>query len=458
MASDPQITSVGHGSGVAGPQSSLPASVTVLHSPDTSAVGRSVPLGAKLVVGRLQEGGVDLVLDDGRVSRCHATLSAGAPGSFVVEDHASRNGTFVEGRRVEGTVTAAEGTLVRIGDSLLEVGPPPSAEVIADGDMVGRSYAFQRLLEQIDVMARTHLPVLIMGETGTGKELVARRLHRLSGRQGPLVVVNCGALPETLIEATLFGHKKGAFTGATQDAPGYFASADGGTLFLDEIGELPLAMQPRLLRALENGEISPVGSTTVVHTDARVVAATNAHLAAETVAGTFRADLYARLAGHVVQMPPLRQRRADIPLLARHFLTSAGAPQSLAWTANFIDALLLHRWPMNVRELKFVMQRLAHEQRHADALHAHHLTATLATEGSGARETPSGSAPAAPPKPPATLDHVPNKEELVSALEKHRGIVAELASLYGKDRKQIYRWLKKHGLDADDYRAEDQEP
>jgi DNA-binding NtrC family response regulator len=254
--------------------------------------------------------------------------------------------------------------------------------------------------------------------------------------------MNGPALAENLIEAALFGHKKGAYTGATQDAPGYFASADSGTIFLDEIGELPLHLQPKLLRILESQEYSPVGSTTALTSTARVIAATNANLAAETAAGTFRSDLYARLAGHVIEAPPLRQRRSDIPFLARRFFEEAAPGRMLQCSAGFVESLCLHRWPMNVRELKFTMKRLASEHPNATVFNASDLASVLLPQDRTAGQ-------------PTSSDDTslgPSREELENTLVRCRGNVAEVAETFRRDRKQVYRWLRRHSLDPDAYR------
>jgi len=231
------------------------------------------------------------------------------------------------------------------------------------GEIVGRSRAMRRLLEGVDLVARSDLPVLITGETGAGKELVARRLHELSARrEEPLIYVNCAALPEAIAESELFGHVAGAFTGAIRDRAGRFEIADHGTLFLDEIGELPLPLQAKLLRALQHGEIQRVGSDRAHRVDVRLVAATNRNLGAEIEAGRFRADLFHRLAVFPVQVPALRERPEDIPVLAAHFLDGArrrlGLP-SLRLTEAARRRLMEADWPGNVRELENVISRAA---------------------------------------------------------------------------------------------------
>lgn len=233
-----------------------------------------------------------------------------------------------------------------------------------DASMLGASAPFLAAVELCDKVAPTDLPVLVLGENGTGKELMARRVHAMSRRaRAPFVPVNCGALPPNLLESTLFGHQKGAFTGADRARPGLFAEADGGTLFLDEVGELEAPTQVRLLRALESGEILPVGASRPVRVDVRLVSATNRDLDAATAEGRFRDDLYWRLKGVEVVLPPLRDRGDDVPLLAQHFLAEAaslvGDRQSRSLTPSALQALRAHRWPGNLRELRHTMQRAA---------------------------------------------------------------------------------------------------
>jgi psp operon transcriptional activator len=238
-----------------------------------------------------------------------------------------------------------------------------------DQQFIGQSGAFLDSVERASRAAALNRPVLVIGERGTGKELVAERLHRLSPRwDGPLVTMNCAALTETLIEAELFGHEAGAFTGATKAREGRFEEADGGTLFLDELATLSAAAQERLLRAVEYGEVTRIGSNRPVRVDVRIVAATNVHLPALVDEGKFRADLLDRLAFEVVTLPPLRAREGDVPVLAEHFGRRMAA--ELEWSAwpGFSEeaaaALIAHDWPGNVRELRNVVERAVYRWDH----------------------------------------------------------------------------------------------
>ena len=236
-------------------------------------------------------------------------------------------------------------------------------QLVDDTEIIGRSEAIAQLLHELDVVADSDLPVLLLGETGVGKELFARRVHRKSRRRNkPMVHVNCAALPESLAESELFGHVKGAFSGATHDRAGRFEAAHGGTLFLDEVGELPLSVQAKLLRTLQNGEIQRLGTDTSIKTDVRIIAATNRELKKNTLEGSFRADLYHRLSVYPVPIPPLRDRDRDVLLIAGHFLEFNRARlgiRGLRLSYGAEEALLAYPWPGNVRELEHVISRAA---------------------------------------------------------------------------------------------------
>jgi transcriptional regulator with PAS, ATPase and Fis domain len=319
------------------------------------------------------------------------------------------------------------------------------------GALLGRSIAMQRLRAQIGRVAGRPVSVFVLGESGVGKELIAQELHRCSRRAGPFVPVNCGALPEALVESELFGHVAGAFTGADRARPGLFAAARRGTLFLDEIGEMPAAMQPKLLRALASGEVRPVGGTEPERLDVRIVAATNRVKLEEAVQqGTFRGDLYARLAGWTIVAPPLRARREDVLALARRFLDQAGSAAPLS--SDAAEALLLHAWPYNVRELEQLMAQTAVRVDGAPTVELTHLPAALAA--------PLAARGAASPSPAAETpleilvarDVTPGREQLEIVLGRLEGNMARVAEYFRKERRQVYRWVERHGLDPEAYR------
>ena len=336
----------------------------------------------------------------------------------------------------------------------------------ATRELLGSSPAMKQLCSEIDTVAVSDLTVLLLGETGVGKDLVAQRLHARSRRSDePLVQVNCAALPETLADSELFGHKRGAFTGAVQDRSGKFEIADGGTLFLDEVGELPLTVQAKLLRVLQSGELQRPGSDRTLKVDVRVIAATNRDLPAAIAQGRFRADLYHRLSVYPLVVPPLRERGRDVVALAGGFLEEnqhrLGA-RNLRLSPAAKAALLAHGWPGNVRELEHVISRASlrafREQRRGarwTAIEPHHLALEAAAAGG----------PATPPAPPAPVpagQHAGlagptggtlraateafQRAWLADALARHRGHVANAAREAGIDRSNFHRTLRKLGV------------
>ncbi|HEX4450832.1 MAG TPA: sigma 54-interacting transcriptional regulator [Kofleriaceae bacterium] len=302
-----------------------------------------------------------LVLTDPTVSRHHFVLQVG-PDGVLLRDLDSTNGTQVSGLRV-GSAYLKSGVTIGVGitklryDELAEQLQEPISEDDHFGRALGRSLAMRRLFSLLPRIAATDTTVLIEGETGTGKGVLAEAIHTTSARaEGPFVVVDCGSIPPSLIESELFGHEKGAFTGATSARVGAFEAAAGGTVFLDELGELPLEMQPKLLRALEERTVRRVGSVSSLDLDVRVIAATNRNLRQAVNRGTFRADLYFRLNIVRIEIPPLRERRDDIPLLVESFYqlftgTTDAAP------AELVQRLTSQDWPGNVRELRNSVER-----------------------------------------------------------------------------------------------------
>ncbi len=417
----------------------------VVHSPDGDVLGRIWPVAPRLCVGREAGAEADVGVSDRRISRKHFSLQRTRPGFFEVEDHQSSNGLFVNGERVSRAALEPNSVL-RAGDTLFCFGAIPNDQTPQlDHGTIAWSAAQQRTFAQIDRAALTRLSVLLLGETGTGKEVSAHRLHLKSGRSGPFVAINCAAIPGDLLEAQLFGHKRGAFTGAVQDAPGLLEKAHDGTLFLDEIGELALDLQPKLLRALETKEFTRVGATDSRHADVRLVAATNVNLSAATTAGRFRQDLYARLAGCVLTLTPLRRRRDDILPLFAHFRAKFFPERDFSLTGGAAEALLLHDWPMNVRELRTFVERLALLPDTQLTLSRSDVVGLLAVEPP--QEQDQKQLQEEPPPPV--------EEELVRVLNEHGGNVARVAAYFGRDRTQIYRWCKRYGLQLSAYRLKE---
>jgi len=396
----------------------------------------------------------DLSLEDKKVSRHHFEICFTENGYLLV-DLGSTNGTFLDGKRVERAYLAAGSQIVVGDDTLLFTPIDEEIEVSPDRDaffagMVGRSLKMRQIFALVKKVAPMDVGVLITGETGTGKELVARALHDHGPRRkAPFVVLDCGAIPENLIESEIFGHERGAFTGADRAREGAFERAQGGTIFLDEIGELRMDLQPRLLRVLEAREVRRVGGSSVIDLDVRVVAATNRDLAKEVADGNFREDLFFRLTVINLALPPLRMRREDIPALIQHAL---GQPEVIErhGVKRLTPAALLvltgYGWPGNVRELINVVSHLLTFSEGPE-IDLPHLPARL----SGA---PQKGAPLSfnehlgfHEAKEQVLD-VFEREYLAALLKRCEGNISRAARESGLHRKSIERLLKKHELDA----------
>src|SRR5688572_21523238 len=305
----------------------------------------------------------DLILTDATVSRSHAVLRA-TPAGYLLVDLESTNGTWIGERRIVSAYVAVKDTF-QVGDTSLRLEATrdavelPLSATARFGELIGASVAARRLFAQLEQLAATDATVLIEGETGTGKDAIADALHEQGARaRGPFVIFDCGAVAPHLLESELFGHEKGAFTGAATARSGLFEDAHGGTLFIDEIGELPKELQPKLLRALEQRQVRRVGSTQPHSFDVRVIAATHRDLKREVNRGTFREDLYYRLNVVHVRVPPLRERLDDIPLLCERFWQEC-APDRGSAPAALIELFRSHAWPGNVRELRNRVERAA---------------------------------------------------------------------------------------------------
>jgi transcriptional regulator with GAF, ATPase, and Fis domain len=329
----------------------------IVAGPDT---GRVEELALPQI--RIGRAGTDLLVTDRAVSGVHAEITLTETG-YRLRDLESSNGTFINGVRVRDGFLQP-GDRVSVGRTTFQFVPLSGSAALPLWQeskyvtMVGRSWAMRRLFELIEHVAASDAAVLVTGETGSGKELVAEAIHERSHRSGrPFVVLDCGAVPPPLLEDQLFGHERGAFTGATYSRAGVFEAASGGTLFLDELGELPIDLQPKLLRAVETGTVRRLGGTATVHCDVRLVAATNRDLPVEVNRGRFRADLYYRLAVIRVEVPPLRERLEVLEILVEDILAKMPGAARRGLPEDFLERARGHSWPGNVRELRNAVEQ-----------------------------------------------------------------------------------------------------
>jgi DNA-binding NtrC family response regulator len=399
-----------------------------------------------IVVGRNEHAGV--VLDDSEVSGVHCELRAITEG-IAVRDLGSTNGTFCQGVRIRDAVITTNAELT-VGATRLVITPSGHKQRVelgySDrfGSIVGASPKMRRVFSVLEKITSTPLSVLVLGETGTGKEGVARAIHDASNRRtGPFVVVDCGSIPQTLAESILFGHEKGAFTGASERRMGALAEAHGGTLFLDELGELPIDLQPKLLRALSERQVKRIGGTAFDSIDVRLIAATRRDLSTEMNAGRFRSDLFFRIAQVRIELPPLRERLSDLPMLIEDICTRVHQ----AWAARIVQdwierRMASHDWPGNVRELVNVVSvaaTLAHTPEAIDDV------LLLARDEQQATQSTQ----------PATA-FSDAKRQAIEAFERGyftelsrraKGNVSEMARQSGMERHHVRAYLRKYGVD-----------
>lgn len=392
--------------------------------------------GARLTIGR--DEGASLRLDGPGVSRNHAELYRQGP-LYVLRDLGSTNGTWLGGRRIEHA-PVAPGSVLRVGDwvgvfAQREDNAPEFGE-LAPGLFGGAAIA--QLLAPLRRAATSTLPVLLIGETGTGKERFAHATHHFSERSGPFLAVNCAALPEQLAEAELFGYRRGAFTGAERASPGYFRAAQGGTLFLDEMPELSAALQAKLLRVLEDGQVMGLGESTSVQVDVRIVSASQTPWPELVAQKRLRQDLAARLNGLAVSIPPLAARRADIAPLFSQFLREQSGGRPPGVEARLVEALCVYDWPQNVRELEFVTRRLLAVHGHEPTLRRQHLPPELAAL---CQDRSTGDRPSTPPRPRREHDLTRLQQEL----QANGGNVKAAAEALGISRQRVYRLLEDAG-------------
>ncbi|MEB2311070.1 MAG: sigma 54-interacting transcriptional regulator [Sorangiineae bacterium] len=441
------------------------AGLVLLYAEEYGALPAAWPLTSpRVVIGRDESATLPLPVK--AVSRTHAELVL-SQGRWLVRDLGSRNGTLVDGHPVHECELEPTSEL-RVGDAILKFVDRHIDEYASyriDGAMLGDATrratgsalvggsTMDSIAADLERIAPTALTVMLLGESGTGKEVVASELHRKSGRRGHFAAVNCAAIPANLIESELFGYKRGAFSGAERDKPGLIRTAHEGTLLLDEIGDMPLEAQAKLLRVLQSKEVFPLGATQPERVDVRVVCATHRDLWRLQKAGTFREDLFARLNEYQLRLPPLRERKEDVFMLARAFLARHGRPE-LGLSFPFMTGLLHYDWPYNVRELEACIKR-ALALANGPLLDVELLPDPVRAEMSeyGQASAPARPEPAASARSPAGAPGgPPSREELQALLDAHSGNVAAVGRELGKARMQIHRWMKRYGIDVEDYR------
>ncbi len=410
----------------------------------------------------------DLVLaEDNTVSRFHCEIRQ-VRDEYLLVDHASTNGTYVGKLRVREAFLYPNCEIL-VGNSLIrfvplvEEVPIHPIEDTHYGDIIGSAPAMKKIYGLLDKVAPSELSVVIEGETGTGKELVSRAIHTHSRRKdGPLVIFDCSAFPENLLESELFGHEKGAFSGAIRTHRGVFERAEGGTVFFDELGEMSVSLQPKFLRALESGEIRRVGGERPIRVDVRVVAATNRDLAQMVEEGSFRRDLFYRLAKVRLRLPPLRERSEDLGLLVDHFLSDLrtrqpAVHQARAFSGEALELMGQYDWPGNVRELRNVVER-ASTFADGDTVTVEDLPHDLqARLGRPPRSAASAAAIVADIDPGTGLKEAKEKlieqferDYLVGLLERHDMNISQVAREAGIDRRHVYRLMKKYDITLPD--------
>jgi DNA-binding NtrC family response regulator len=410
----------------------------------------------ELVVGRDAES--DVILDAPLISRRHARLRR-TGSSWFIEDLESRNGVSLNGETIQ-QAALTEGDVIRIGAWLGMVlafarNEEPVYELLDDELFGGPD--LRCLVEQVDVAAANDFPVVLEGATGTGKEQFARAIHRRSGRKGAFLAINCSVYQPATAAAELFGYRKGAFTGADRANPGLVRAAENGTLLLDEITDLPVDVQPQLLRAVENRELIPLGESQPVSVNTRFIAATQEPLAAAVDAGRFRADLRGRLEGLRITMPELADRRGDIPFLFLHLLQKH-APKPPVPDARLLERLCLYDWPLNVREMVSLVKRLVAAYPDAETLSLSEVVKQFPELEGTSPATPDraetksdapsstrqiGTATRRRADPRAFTEH--ELSALRAALERHQSNVASAAAELGISRQRAYRMLKTRG-------------
>ncbi len=432
-----------------------PSSRHVLHNDDVVLIGR----GKQCVVERCKEAeaSVRMLMPDPCMSVTHARLTR-QQGMWQIEDLGSTNGILIDGRRVT-LAPLQTGDLIEVGntfflfrdDAAAQPGAPDldsSQLVLPARGLATLSTRLAREFADLLLIAASDLPILLRGEPGTGKEVTAQAIHAASQRKGAFIPVNCGALPESLVEGELFGYRRGAFSGAERDHDGMVRAAARGTLFLDEIADLRPPSQAALLRLLQEREVTPLGAARPVKVDVRIIAATNRDLEEMVEDGRFRDDLLARLSGHVVWLPELAERREDLGLLVAALIARLADRRAsrIRFTADASRAIFLHDWPNNVRELEMCLAAAILKAR--DDLVVPRLLpdAVRAALTAGRRWHDSNA---------GQRDDDALRGQLAALLDEHQGNVSAIARAMGKARVQVQRWMKRYGLDRRSYRRPD---
>jgi transcriptional regulator with GAF, ATPase, and Fis domain len=428
-----------------------------------SARGKRVKLGERLTVGKASDN--DLVLPDDTVSRHHCELER-TPLGIIVRDLGSTNHTRVGRTAVREAVIESGSTIVVGSVELLLRGEPNRTQVLPSeatsfGEALGTSLSMRQIFGVLERIAPTDASVLLEGETGTGKDVLARSIHQISTRKDqPFVVVDCGAVSYNLIESELFGHERGAFTGAIAARQGAFEIAGRGTVFLDEVGELPLDVQPKLLRVLESGEFRRVGGNKPLHAEARIVAATKRNLKEEVERGKFREDLYFRLSVVPITVPPLRTRREDVPALVEQFLELARkrdpTASAFSLTRETVSALAAHDWPGNVRELRNVLDRAIYIAVAGGEREIRLVDLPVSPGSIGSSQPSAGSAgyPAFDSEKSyreirSDFESEFERRYVAWLLDRHGGNISAAAREAKMDRKHLYDLARKRGLRGD---------
>jgi DNA-binding NtrC family response regulator len=398
----------------------------------------------------------ELRLLDNRMSGTHARILVSDEG-LAVEDLHSTNGTRINGEKISSKGIVRQGDVLEVGRSFFicsHTAPEDEVPASAAKFFLGPTQTIEPKILSIILRAQRIAPsqvsVLLTGESGTGKEVLAREIHHNSNRKGRLIAVHCGAIPENLLESELFGHKKGAFTGAQTSAEGLVAAADGGTLFLDEIGEMSPSAQVRLLRVLQEREVLPIGETVPRKVDIRLIAATHRDLRAMALSGKFRGDLYARLEGVTFHLPPLAQRKGDLGFLIAHFLKKFAGENAkkCSPTQSALRALFMYSWPFNIRELEKTIEAAVALSGGSQPIEPKDLPATVRDN------IPYTSPKEAAPEPrreelrasKLSAEDEELKQKLAAALKAHNGNISAVAREWGKARMQIQRWMKRFEL------------